>query len=150
MRAILVRSGLADAFSRSSGGLRRSVLSSGEERGRVGHGTAPLTIGKGRRVLVTGMLIVLAIAAFALAAAAAFPSVALAKEYSCPQVAISATVDEAAALHVREQRVFDFDGDFTAVWWELGENLPVDASVAIAGVSMSPDTGGAPQWQAMQ
>lgn len=97
-----------------------------------------------------GLFAALIVVALALAAAAVFPSVALAKEYSCPQVAISATVDEAAALHVREQRVFDFDGDFTAVWWELGENLPVDASVAIAGVSMSPDTGGAPQWQAMQ
>ena len=97
-----------------------------------------------------GLFAALIVVALALAAAAVFPSVALAKEYSCPQVAISATVDEAAALHVREQRVFDFDGDFTAVWWELGENLPVDASVAIAEVSMSPDTGGAPQWQAMQ
>ncbi len=80
-----------------------------------------------------GLFAALIVVALALAAAAVFPSVALAKEYSCPQVAISATVDEAAALHVREQRVFDFDG-----------------SVAIAGVSMSPDTGGAPQWQAMQ
>lgn len=97
-----------------------------------------------------GLFAALIVVALALAAAAVFPSVALAKEYSCPQVAISATVDEAAALHVREQRVFDFDGDFTAVWWELGENLPVDASVAIAGVSMSPDTGGTPQWQPMQ
>lgn len=97
-----------------------------------------------------GLFAALIVVALALVAAAVFPSAALAKEYSCPQVAISATVDEAAALHVREQRVFDFDGDFTAVWWELGENLPVDASVAIAGVSMSPDTGGAPQWQAMQ
>lgn len=102
----------------------------------------------GKSASLWALLLVIAFAAILVLAAT--PGSAFAKDYSCPQVAISAAVDESATLHVREQRVFDFDGDFTAIWWELGENLPVDASIVISGVSMSENTGGEPQWQPLQ
>ena len=46
-------------------------------------------------------------------------SPALAKSYEMTSLTIDATVTPDGALHVREQRVFDFSGDFTFVFWEL-------------------------------
>lgn len=110
---------------------------------------APRPLSAARR-LACALVAFIAAALLTAAVCAAAPAPALAKDYSCPQVAIAASVDEEASLHVREQRVFDFDGDFTAIWWELGENLPIDASVAISGVSLSIDTGGDPTWMPLE
>ena len=62
---------------------------------------------------------------------------AYAKDYACPSVSIDATVNADGSLSVTEAREFDFDGDFTAVWWELS-NLPSDeCEVTIDGVAMT-------------
>lgn len=106
---------------------------------------APRPLPAARR-LACALVALIAAALLAMAVCAAAPALALAKDYSCPQVAIAASVDEEASLHVREQRVFNFDGDFTAIWWDLGENLPLDASVSVSGVALSIDTGGDPTW----
>lgn len=67
-----------------------------------------------------------------------FPSSsAFAKDYTCPEVNINAVVETDASLQVSEQRTFDFDGSFTAVWWELGANLPANASIEIDSLAMA-------------
>lgn len=61
-----------------------------------------------------------AFAIYALAATtlvAATPTQAFAKNYSMPQVDIAAQLDENDTMHVEELRTFDFDGNFTCVWW---------------------------------
>ncbi len=82
-------------------------------------------------------LLAVALALMALLAlAVAFPARAEAKSYAMPSVDIQAQVETDGSLHVVEQRVFDFDGDFTALWWNLGDNLPAGASIQINGVRM--------------
>ena len=71
-----------------------------------------------------------------LALVVAFPARAEAKSYAMPSVDIQAQVETDGSLHVVEQRVFDFDGDFTALWWNLGDNLPTGASIQVNGVRM--------------
>jgi uncharacterized membrane protein len=63
-----------------------------------------------------------------LALAAAFfaaPTFAQAKSYTMPQVDINATVMPNGDLHVVEKRTFDFDGSYSAVWWNF-ENSDVE------------------------
>lgn len=76
--------------------------------------------------------------AAALTAALAFaaPCAAFAKSYECPQVNLTAQAQTDGALHVVEQRTFDFDGSFTAVWWTF-RNLPSNAEVAVNSVRMA-------------
>ena len=57
-----------------------------------------------------------------------------AKSYSMPKVDIQAQVETDGSLHVVEQRTFDFDGDFTAVWWAF-DGLPSGASLQVNGVA---------------
>lgn len=83
---------------------------------------------------------VLAFVAAALAGAAAFPSQACADDYSMPSVDISAEVLEDGTLAVYEQRVFDFDGSFTCVWWTF-DNLPQGSTLAVNGVSLVDSDG---------
>lgn len=64
------------------------------------------------------------------------PASASAKSYTSPQVNITAEAQSDGALHVVEQRTFDFDGSFTAVWWTF-EGLPDDASIQVNGVSIA-------------
>ncbi len=67
----------------------------------------------------------------------AFPQQAQAKSYTMPQTTIDATIQENGDLHVVEQRQFNFNGSYTAVWWELGNDLPTGASVQVNGVGMA-------------
>lgn len=64
-----------------------------------------------------------------------FPTVAHAKSYSMPQVDIQAQMETDGTLHVVEQRTFDFDGSYSAVWWTLNL-LPSNAEFAVNGVRM--------------
>lgn len=64
------------------------------------------------------------------------PAPAQAKSYSMPEVAIEATADDKGDLTVTETRTFDFDGDFTAVWWYF-DNLPSGSQIEIEGVTLA-------------
>ncbi len=64
------------------------------------------------------------------------PAQAYGKSYTMPCVNISAEVQSDGSLHVVEQRTFDFDGSFTAVWWVHG-TLPENASLQVNGVSIA-------------
>lgn len=90
-------------------------------------------------------LALLALCLFAaLAALAAFPGEAYAKSYSCPKVDITAHVATDGSLDVVEQRTFDFDGAFTAVWWTF-DDLPENAMIEVDGVSLTKlDANGEP------
>lgn len=81
--------------------------------------------------------------ALACALVALVPATAHAKSYTMPKVDLQAQVETDGALQVTEQRTFDFDGDFTAVWWTFN-GLPSNASLKINGVRMaSVDADGA-------
>ncbi len=80
---------------------------------------------------------VLAFLVAACCLALASPAEALAKSYTMPNVDISSQVETDGSLHFTEQRTFDFDGDFTAVWWTF-ENLPPNAELKINGARMAP------------
>lgn len=84
------------------------------------------------------MACALALACFMAACglAAWSPAEALAKSYTMPQVDISAQVETDGSLHFTEQRTFDFDGDFTAVWWTF-ENLPPYGELHVNGARMA-------------
>ena len=82
-------------------------------------------------VLFCAALLALACALVALA-----PGQAHAKSYTMPKVDIQAQVETDGALQVTEQRTFDFDGDFSAVWWAF-DGLPQNASLKINGVRMA-------------
>ena len=83
------------------------------------------------------MLIVAASVAL-LALMAACPTTAFAKDYSCPQVTIDATVEPDGDLHVVESRTFDFDGSFTCVWWDMDlDDLPEGSQLVTHGVSIT-------------
>lgn len=49
----------------------------------------------------------------------AFPKAALAKSYAMPTVEIHAEVNADGSLDVVEQRTFDFNGEFSCVWWDF-------------------------------
>ena len=78
--------------------------------------------------------------AFAMAAFVALvafaPQQAFAKSFSMPETTINAEVQQNGDLHVVEQRQFDFDGTYTAVWWEFS-NLPSGAKFKVNSVSMA-------------
>ena len=64
------------------------------------------------------------------------PAPALAKSYSMPEVRIEATVNTDGSLHVVEQRIFDFSGSFTCVWWEFNK-LYSPRELQVNGVSLA-------------
>lgn len=72
----------------------------------------------------------------ALAAIVAMPQQAYAKSYTCPKVDITANAATDGSLDVVEQRTFEFDGDFTAVWWTI-DGIPEGGSLKINGVSLT-------------
>ncbi|MDR0514384.1 MAG: DUF2207 domain-containing protein [Coriobacteriaceae bacterium] len=72
----------------------------------------------------------------ALGGVAAAPQEAYAKSYTMPQTTINAQAQNDGSLRVVEERVFDFDGSFSAVWWDLGI-LPDGGSTKINGVSLA-------------
>ena len=65
----------------------------------------------------------------------AFPASAHAKSYIMPEVDIQAQMETDGTLHVVEQRTFDFDGSYSAVWWTLNL-LPSNAEFTVNGVRM--------------
>lgn len=67
---------------------------------------------------------------------ALLPASAHAKSYTMPKVDIEATATDAGDLQVTETRTFDFDGDFTAVWWYFN-NLPAGAQIEIDSVEIT-------------
>ena len=64
------------------------------------------------------------------------PTAAFAKSYTMPEVQIEANADSAGDLSVSEDRTFDFDGSFTAVWWNFN-NLPSGAGIEIESVEVT-------------
>lgn len=61
------------------------------------------------------------------------PEHAEAKSYEMPSVDIQAQAETDGALHIVEQRTFDFSGDFSAVWWKFN-NLPSNAQIQVNSV----------------
>ena len=109
---------------------------------------AAAVVGKARAAL----LAVAALVAFACVLVALAPMQADAKSYSMPKVDIQAQVETDGSLHVVEQRTFDFDGDFTAVWWAF-DGLPSGASLQVNGVrmaSVSDDGTVAGEWTTLE
>ena len=76
----------------------------------------------------------LVLAAVALLAAA--PGEAFAKSYDMTKVDITAQAETDGSLHAVEQRTFDFNGDFTAVWWTF-EGLPSNAELKVNSMRMA-------------
>ena len=87
---------------------------------------------------VAARLILLASALVLAAAAllAAAPGEAFAKSYDMTKVDITAQAETDGSLHAVEQRTFDFNGDFTAVWWTF-EGLPSNAELKVNSVRMA-------------
>lgn len=64
------------------------------------------------------------------------PASAHARSYECPQVNVVAQAQTDGSLHVAEQRTFDFDGEFSAVWWTFS-GLPWNAEVTVSSMRMA-------------
>ena len=64
------------------------------------------------------------------------PAEAHAKSYSMPKVDIEATATNDGDLEVVEKRTFDFDGDFSAVWWYF-DDLPDGSQIKIDQVELT-------------
>lgn len=69
-----------------------------------------------RRVHAASVLLALALGLLVMAA---FPRVALARDYEITSVDIDATVGDDGSLEVKEVREFDFDGSFHGVYWNI-------------------------------
>ena len=82
------------------------------------------------------LLFALAFAACALLLVAGAPDRAFARSYTMPKVDITAEVQTDGSLHVVESRTFEFDGDYTAVWWTF-EGLPGNAELQVNGVRLT-------------
>lgn len=77
------------------------------------------------------------------------PAQAEAKSYTCPKVDITANASTDGSLDVVEQRTFDFDGDFTAVWWTF-DSIPDNGTLKVNGVSLTKiDSEGRPIGESM-
>lgn len=76
----------------------------------------------------------------ALLALVAAPTPAFAKSYTMPKVDITAEVDTDGSLHVVEERTFNFNGSFTAVWWTF-TGLPSNASLQVNAVAIATEQG---------
>ncbi len=71
------------------------------------------------------------------------PGQAFAKSYDMTKVDIVAQAETNGSLHAVEQRVFDFSGDFSAVWWTFS-GLPSGAELEVNSMRMaSVDSNGA-------
>ena len=81
--------------------------------------------------MIAAVLVVVACAC----ALAALPGKAYAKSYTMPQVNIQAQLETDGTLHVVEQRTFDFNGSYSAIWWSLSL-LPTNAEFSVNGVRM--------------
>lgn len=88
------------------------------------------------RSLGASLALVLTVLVAACWMAASNPVEAWAKSYTMPKVDIAAQVETDGSLHFTEQRTFDFNGDFTAVWWTF-ENLPPNSELQMNGARMA-------------
>ena len=86
------------------------------------------------KVIVLSALLTFLVAIFSLVLL--FPQQAYAKSYTMPKVDIQAQLATNGDLNVVEQRTFDFDGNFNAVWWDMGD-LPEDGSLHVNGASIT-------------
>lgn len=111
------------------------------ENGFARNGLAVLNKSKHKALLFGALLFACAIAM------CVAPQSAYAKSYSMPNVHIEATIQDNGDLRVVEQRQFDFDGNFTAVWWSYN-NLPSGASLSMESVRMASidDSGAQGSW----
>ncbi len=95
-----------------------------------------------RHLLYVALLMMVAI----IASLAVSPLRADAKSYTMPNIEIDAQLETDGSLHVVEQRTFEFEGSYSAVWWTFGL-LPMNAEVSINGVrtvSLDDDGDAAP------
>lgn len=81
-------------------------------------------------------LLLLAAVVCALVLMAGTPAKAYAKSYDMTKVDIVAQAATDGSLRAVEQRVFDFNGDFTAVWWTFS-GLPSNAELKINSMRMA-------------
>ncbi|WP_350454226.1 DUF2207 domain-containing protein [Slackia heliotrinireducens] len=97
----------------------------------------------GRPQVFSKSLLVLAVVMAAVLALFMFmrPAEAYAKEYTCPQTVMNADVSDDGTLTVQENRTFDFDGSFTAIWWVF-ERLGYDAQIVIDNAVVTNDATG--------
>lgn len=58
---------------------------------------------------------------------------ASAKSYTMPEVNITAQLNSDGSLHVVEQRTFEFDGNYSAVWWTFS-NIPDKGNLKVNGI----------------
>ncbi len=79
--------------------------------------------------------IIVAIFALTLLFTLSNPIMAEAKSFNMGPVDIQAEVQTDGTLTVSEQRTFDFDGDFTAVWWKI----PTEGTggIKVTGISLT-------------
>ncbi len=84
-----------------------------------------------RLALLAAALVLAAVALLAVA-----PGEAFAKSYDMTKVDITAQAETDGSLHAVEQRTFDFNGDFTAVWWTF-EGLPSNAELKVNSMRMA-------------
>lgn len=89
-----------------------------------------------RKPVLAALAAVFAVMLAILASAAISPSRAFADSYDCPEVNISAQAQTDGSLRVVEQRTFDFDGAFSAVWWNV-TGLPWNAEMHVNGVRVA-------------
>lgn len=61
------------------------------------------------------------------------PAAALAKDYSMPQVDQDVTITKDGSIHVVEIRTFDFDGQFSGVYWQ--DSTPRGSNFELKSVS---------------
>lgn len=85
--------------------------------------------------LSASIVVVAVLLAFVLAVLVR-PTAAFA-DYTIPQVSIDAQAQRNGSLHIQEQRTFDFNGTYSAVWWDLGD-LPAGADVVVHSVFLTP------------
>ena len=64
------------------------------------------------------------------------PEKAFAKSYEVSSVDIAAQAETDGSLRAVEQRTFNFDGEFSAVWWNI-ENLPPGAELIVNQMRMA-------------
>lgn len=104
----------------------------------------------GARFLPAALAVFVLCLVAAIAVISATPAQAHAKSYTCPKVDISANVSTDGSLDVVEQRTFDFDGSFTAVWWTF-DSVPDNGSLKVNGVSLTKvDADGMPTGETVQ
>lgn len=89
-----------------------------------------------RRSLAKYFFVLVTFVACILGCMALSPELAYAKSYDMTKVDIVAQAETTGSLHAVEQRTFDFNGDFTAVWWTF-DGLPSNAELKVNSMRMA-------------